>query len=222
MRSKTGFIISTALFLLFGILIWALLNIDVQKIGPNGSAIGLAALNEFVRDAVGEHMLWYRITGWMGYIGILTASGFAVFGVIQSIKRKSLFKADKSIIILGIFYLIVIAIYLFFETHIINYRPVIINEVLEASFPSTHTMIIVFVMSTAAIQFNRLIKNRVKRKIFVVFSLLIAFITVLGRIISGVHWFTDILGGLLLGFTLVFLFYAITEKLEPKSELSCI
>lgn len=216
MKRKNSFAISLVLFILFGILTWALVNIDVQAIGPESSTIGLASINKIVDDWIGTSEFWYKTTEVFGYLGILTAVGFALIGFGQLISRKSLFKIDSSIIILGIFYILVIGIYILFEKVIINYRPVIIDGELAASFPSTHTMMILSIMGMGIIQFRRMIGDRVKLKIVNTLSIIIILVTIVGRMLSGVHWFTDILGGILISLALVFLFYSVTDIFERK------
>lgn len=214
MKTKNSFIISLILLLLFGALIWGLLNVDVQPIGPEESTIGFAKINKYVDDLVGTNKTWYGITEFFGYLGILTALGFAITGLVQLVKRKSLFEIDKSIIILGIFYIIIIGIYILFDKVVINYRPVLMNGELEASFPSSHTMMILSIMGTAIVQFNRMIRDRMKLKLANGLSVIIILVTVIGRMISGVHWFTDIIGGILISAALVFLFYSVTELID--------
>ena len=65
------------------------------------------------------------------------------------------------------------------------------------------------VMPTAIIQLNTRIKNNVLKQC--VASAMIAFIVfmVIGRLISGVHWFTDIIGGALFSTGLVLMYRAI-------------
>jgi len=177
--------------------------VDVRQIGPQGSSVGLAFINEFVHNLTGVHFGLYNMTDWLGLVPIFVCMGFAMLGLTQWIKRKSISKVDLSILILGGFYIITILVYLFFEIVVINYRPVLINGYLEASYPSSTTMLVLCVMLTAIMQLNSRIKNRIFRKC--VTYLITAFIVfmVIGRLFSGVHWFTDIIGGTLLSAWLV-------------------
>lgn len=172
----------------------------------------------FVFQKLGVRMIWYSITDWLGVVALLTAFCFAVIGLIQAVNRKSLLKVDIRIILLGIYYVIVIVAYVFFEIFIINYRPVILEESvgLEASYPSSHTMLVICIMGAALVLFQQMIQNKMIRVIMNSLSDLVIFITVVGRMISGVHWFTDIVGGILLGITLIQLYASVLRLIAWK------
>ncbi|RGD74483.1 phosphatase PAP2 family protein [Anaerofustis stercorihominis] len=213
-RVKKSFICSGILFILFAVFTFMVIKVDVSAAGPNRSMIGLSAINKFFFDGLGVSGIWYKITEVLGAIALLTAFGFGVFGLIQLIKRKSLFKVDKDILLLGGFYLIIIAVYVLFENLTINYRPILIDGNLEASFPSTHTMLAVFIMSTAIYQFHNRIKNKNLRYSAEALSSIVLVLTVVGRLLSGVHWFTDIVSGVLISFAFVMLYYAFVKWLR--------
>lgn len=206
--------------------LWTVLvhSIDVQAIGPNGSSVGFAALNKAVHETIGVHWGLYKVTDWLGLIPIGFVLGFAVLGLVQLIRRRSLFKVDRSILVLGGFYIVVMAMYLLFEEVAINYRPVLIDGNLEASYPSSTTMLALCVLPTAMMQLKSRIRHiAVRRAVLVTLGALTAFMVV-GRLISGVHWQTDIIGGVLLSVGLVML-YAFATKRQGKSRknsLACV
>ena len=146
-------LLTSGVGLLLTVILIALIRfVDVAPIGAQGTSIGLSHLNQFVFDFFGVNMLWYNITDWLGIAAVLTAFLFAIIGLVQLIKRRSLLKVDREILALGVLYLVVIGLYIIFETVIINYRPIIMpdNTRPEASFPSSHTMLVCVIMGSAA------------------------------------------------------------------------
>lgn len=190
-------ILGAALLALFVLFTWALTFADVRPIGPNGSSVAFAGVNRAVHELFGVHMVLYEITDWAGVAAIAIALGFAVLGLVQWIGRRSIRKVDASVLLLGAFYILVFGVYAFFEFRVINRRPVLIEGVLEASYPSSTTVLVMCVVPTAMMQFRRLIK---RRRLCIAVNTLCALFTaavVIGRLISGVHWLTDIIGGAL-------------------------
>ena len=189
--------------LLFVLWTIAVKTFDVAAIGPKGTEVGFAAINGFVHEATGINMSLYFLTDWLSLIPVAIMLGFALLGSFQWIKRRKITKVDKSILLLGAFYVVLATVYLFFEVFIINYRPVLIDGVLEASYPSSTTVLMICVMSTAALELEKRIKNNVLKNI-VCFGLpMLLFLTVIMRFFSGVHWLTDIIGGIIIGRGLV-------------------
>ncbi len=210
-ENHRNFCIATCMLIAF--LLWtaAIQFVDVQTIGPQGSSVGFATINQFVHNLTGVHMSLYAVTDWLGLVPFMFVIGFGILGLIQWIKRKHLLKVDYNILVLGGFYIVVMAVYILFEMFVVNYRPVLIGGILEVSYPSSTTLLVMCVMPTAIMQFNVRIKNKVFKRC--VASAITAFIVfmVIGRLVSGVHWFTDIVGGALLSTGLVLLYRAITH-----------
>ena len=205
---KRNFIISILLLISSIIFIVLLKRIDIKCDAVNNSCIGFATINQFIFDKIGVNMTWYIITDWLGIIPILMSMIYALVGLKQLIKRKSIKKVDNEIIILGIFYIVLMLIYILFEKYIINYRPILMNGFLEASFPSSHTLMTICLCGSSIIINNKLFKNSFT-KILNIISLIIIITTIIGRLISGVHWITDIIGGILISSFLLMVFYSI-------------
>ena len=206
----------TACGLLAAFALWTLAvqTIDVQAIGPLESAVGFAALNGFIHERTGVHMALYTLTDWLGLVPVFFILSFAVLGLTQWIKRRNLLKVDSDIRLLGVFYLAVMAAYLFFEEYVVNYRPVLIDGILEASYPSSTTLLAACVMPTAMMQLKKRIRRpRLLRSANALLAAFTAFM-VTARLISGVHWLTDIIGGLLLSAGLVMLYYTFAQPAE--------
>lgn len=203
-----GFIVS--------FIIWTLLvsTVDVIPIGQNGTNIGFASFNSFVHRLTGVHMSLYTLTDILGFVPIGFALFFAVLGLCQLIQRKSLIRVDRDILVLGGFYAAVISVFVFFEIFVINYRPILIDGKLEASYPSSTTLLTMCVIPTAVMMLNRRIKNITLRRITAVALWTFTVFMVISRLISGVHWATDIIGGALISAGLVLLFGYFTETHE--------
>ena len=202
-KNKKRLVLGASLVVAF--VLWTILVcfVDVRAIGPEGSSVGFATLNGFVHELTGVNWILYTVTDWLGIVPIAVALGFAILGLVQLIKRKSLWKVEHSILVLGVFYIVVMAVYIFFEVVAINYRPTLIDGYLEASYPSSTTMLVMCVMPTAAMQLNARIKNTVLRRFVVIAIVVFTAFMVIGRLVSGVHWITDIIGGALLSVGLV-------------------
>lgn len=207
-----------ALGLLAAFGLWTVLVkfVDVQAIGPMGSGVGFAALNGWFHRLTGVHMALYGLTDWLGLVPVAVGFGFAVLGLVQWIDRKEIRKVDRSILMLGGFYLVVMGAYLLFEQVAINYRPVLIEGILEASYPSSTTLLVLCVMPTARMQFARRVKKPKLRWGLCLAAGSFEMFMVTARLVCGVHWLTDILGGMLLSGGLVGLYGALAHGKEKR------
>lgn len=192
--------IKCGLGLIVAFVIWTVLiqTIDVQYIGVNCTSIGFATINSLFHDYTGVNIFLYNITDWLGLVPLFICMLFGGLGFWQLIKRKSLFAVDFDITITGLYYITVIVFYLVFEAYPINYRPILINGYVEASYPSSTTLLVLCVMSSLVFLIKRRIKNKRLSNFICAFSVLFSSFMVIARLISGVHWLTDIIGSCLL------------------------
>ena len=214
---RRNIIISIVLIILSVLFTVLVKNVDVKPIGPNESIVGFADINKLFHNLIGSNMTIYKITEVLGYIPIVMALVYVFIGLKQLIKRKSLLKVDKEIYVLALFYVLVVGVYVFFEKFVINYRPILIDGLLEASYPSSHTLMSICLCGSSIIINKKLFKNKFG-DIENVFSVILILLIVIGRIVSGVHWFTDILGGIIISSTLLVIFYSIISNIKPKIE----
>lgn len=203
-----------SVFFIFSFAIWTILvcSIDVRAVGAMGTSVGFAAMNSWFFSVTGENLILYYITDWLSLIPVFIMLGFAVLGLLQWIKRKNILKVDFDIIALGVFYIAVLFLYLLFEELVINYRPILINGCLEASYPSSTTLLVLSVMPTALIQLKARLKRGAFKNIVQLIIVLFTAFMVISRLVSGVHWLSDIIGGALLSFGLIFLYNYIIAK----------
>ena len=216
-KNANKFLAGGAVFaVLFLIWIAIIKLVDVSAIGPEGTEVGLAGINKAIHEALGVNMILYKITDILGYVALLVAGLFALFGLVQLIKRKSLAKVDGAIYALAGLYVVTIGLYVIFEKVIINYRPVIMPDevALEASFPSSHTMLACVIFGSAIVMIGKYIDNDMLRKLLIALAAVLLILVVAGRLVSGVHWFTDIVGGVLISGALVFTFIGIVGKID--------
>ena len=208
-NGKKQLITGVSLMLVFVIWTWLIQKVDMQPVGQKGTDVGFAVLNCWFHKLTGVHMGLYTITDWLGLVPVFVCIVFGGIGLWQLIKRKNLFKVDTDLIYLGIYYVIVIFGYLFFEMCPINYRPILIEGILEASYPSSTTLLVLSVMPTLVLQANRRIENRYLKRIIYAFTIVFSVFMVIGRLVSGVHWFTDIMGAVFLSTGLFYLYKAV-------------
>ena len=206
MKEKRNLIAGMGLIGAFALWTVLIQCVDVQAVGQNGTKIGFADFNVWFHQLTGVHKTIYTITDWLGLVPIFICLCFGVLGLVQLIKRRSLLKVDPDILLLGIYYVLVIACYLIFEMIPVNYRPVLIEGRLEASYPSSTTLLVLSVMPTLWFQANRRVSNAMIRKAVAVFVVTFSVFMVIGRLVSGVHWATDIIGSVLLSAGLYMLY----------------
>lgn len=200
--NKTGILRTCVLVMLFLAFTLAVMNVDVQPIGPEGSQVGFAFINGPVRDALPLNDLFYKLTTFLGYLALLAVLGYGALGVWQLLKRRSLKKVDGQLICLGVFFVLMLVCYAVFEKLPVNYRPVMMEEGLEASYPSSHTMLALCVFGAMMVPYPQLFGRERLGYVRIAAGVMMV-LSVAGRILSGVHWLTDIVGAVLLSLALL-------------------
>ena len=204
--------------LLVAFALWTVLVqlVDVQPVGQNGTDVGFATLNTWFHQLTGVHMQLYTVTDWLGLVPIGVCLGFAALGAVQLVRRRSLLRVDSDILLLGVYYIAVIFFYLLFEMIPINYRPIPIDGIMEASYPSSTTLLVLSVMPTLKLQVDRKSGSPLLSKITTVLVIVFSTFMVAGRMVSGVHWATDIVGSALLAGALFMLYRCAVEASDAR------
>ena len=215
-RARKKILAGAILFAVFIVYTLLVKKIDVKAIGEGGAEVGFAALNGALQKAIGVHNFWYYVTEVLGILAIALAAFFALVGLMQLIRGKSFAKVSPEILAIGALYVVVILFYIIFEKVVINYRPVLMKGEMEASYPSSHTMLALCVFGSAVSQIRRFIPRGQLRGIAKAVLIALMAVTVLGRILSGVHWFTDILGGTILSLSLLLFFYGAIAEIRAR------
>lgn len=216
-KSKKNFMIAGGLLFVFILFTVAVMKVDVAAIGPKDSLVGLSKINDFMFKKLGTHPIWDMITEVLLVTAFLIVLLFGVIGIKQLIERKSLWKVEHGILLLAVFYVFLAAFYELFEVAVVNYRPILEDGELAASFPSSHTMLICSIVGSAMVLFDRMLTNKVVRNAVEIIGGIILILAVIGRLLAGVHWFTDILGGVLLSAALVMFYDASVVYMDEIS-----
>jgi len=208
-KSKVTFFSGLIFIMLFIVWTFAVVLVDVKPVGVNGTSVGFATINTWFHNLTKVNMTLYNITDWAGLVPIFICMVFGMLGLFQLIKRRSLLKVDFDIIVLGVYYVIVILGYLVFEMIPINYRPILINGFMEASYPSSTTLLVLSVMPTVVFQCNKRLQSQKTKKLIELITFIFSLFMVVGRLASGVHWLTDIIGSCFLSAGLFYIYKAV-------------
>lgn len=197
-KAKSNLISGALLLASFAVWTALVVSVDVSPVGVGGTDVGFATVNTRFHTLTGVNMTLYTVTDWLGLVPLLVCAAFGLLGLVQLVKRKSIRRVDSDLVLLGVYYVAVISFYLLFEAIPINYRPILIGGVAEASYPSSTTLLVLSVMPTLAFQVKRRLSRAALAKIITAATALFSAFMVAGRLISGVHWLTDIVGAIFL------------------------
>ena len=210
-RKKIAFLMIWDAILLLAFVVFTVIvsTCDVCKIDGAAAEVGLSKINEFFFARLHYNDVLYSISKYLGYALFLIIAYFGFLGLKQLIEKKSVFKVDKEILLFGGMCVVMLSIYVLFEKAIINYRPIIVDasEGIEASYPSSHTFLAICLCGAGIIMFGKYIQNKNVQKLVSISLAIAGIIVVLCRFLSAVHWFTDIVGSLILGAFVIMTFY---------------
>ena len=182
-------IVSFVSFIIFTLLV-AFVDVD---------QVGLSKINHFFWQHCGKHEIWERITDYLGYVLILVLVGILAWQIWQWIQRKSLRRIDRNLLLFDFVCVTLVVVYFFFEIVVVNYRPLLDHGEAKASYPSSHVMLFATILPLLIWQVWHYLKSKPLCIVLTVIISVILIIGVVGRLFSGVHWFTDILGGVIIG-----------------------
>ena len=203
MDSKKGVIRTAVLFAVFVLFTVLVCKLDVKAIGPQGSSVGFAGINGLVAKMFPYSGTFYKVSKLLGYLAILVCVFFAFMGLLEFLRKKNLGSVSNGILMLGALYVCLAVFYVLFAKVVVNYRPVLEDGALESSYPSSHTMLAVCAFLSAAVQLGRAKGSAAFKKMARIAFWALAVLMVITRTLSGVHWFTDIVGAVLLSAALL-------------------
>ena len=203
-QSSPSIVPTAVMIVLFAALTAALKIVDLQPIAADGSLVGFGTVNLAFHNLTGVNWTLYSVTEYGGYLAIASMLVFFVIGLAQLVRTRSPKGVDKAIYLIAVAYVIMLVLYVGFDKIAINWRPVLVDGELEPSFPSSHTFLAIGTMGCAITWVRDRVRSSGARSAATIICALIALIVVAGRLLSGVHWLTDIIGGVLLGLALVF------------------
>lgn len=213
--------IGAVLFAAFALWTALVRTVDVRPVGPVDTGVGFAMFNAWFHSLTGVHMSLYTVTDWLGLVPVAVCTVFCGVGIVQMIRRGGVTRVDRDILLLGGYYILVIFCYIVFEMIPINFRPILIDGRLEASYPSSTTLLVLCVMPTLTFLLSQRLKNGTAMKIIRVSVPVFSAAVVIGRTVSGVHWFSDIIGGILLSGALFSLYKAAVLINDERVTGSC-
>lgn len=155
-------------------------------------------------------MNWARITDIILISSILSLSVFAILGLCQLFSRKSIKKVDRSLLAMFIPLILMAVAYFVFNHFLIwNVRP---NGSGEASFPSSHVMVVSTIFFCIALILPQYIHSKLACASLNLLMLLLIVFTAIGRVVSNMHWMSDVFGALAFSAIFAFVYFLIIRR----------
>lgn len=160
-------------------------------------------------------MEWEKITDVILITALAILGVFAILGLTEWIRRKSLKKVDKQLLgMIPSLVLMAATYFIFDKLLVLNTRP---NGSGEPSFPSTHTMVATTIFLMTMLALPKYIKNKPLRIILDIVMLALIILVSIGRVAANMHWVSDVIGGLI--FAVIFAgLYLLIVKHKKKEQ----
>lgn len=205
-----NFSITAALFVVFAVFTIIAKFVDTGLVLTTNTKIGLSSINKPIFDSIKISDAWGTVSTVLFLVAALVALALIVIGVREFIKTKQLSKVNHKILFLIGLYMLTVFFYFLFEILIVNYRPLLDEGLAKASYPSSHTLLVCVVCLSACFVVPDYIKNKPLKITIISLLILISLLTPVTRMLAGMHWFSDIIGSLLLSAALVMCYYSTT------------
>lgn len=205
-----NFSITAALFVLFAVFTIIAKFVDTSLVLTTNTKIGLSSINKPIFNSIKISDAWGTVSTVLFLVAALVALALIVIGVREFIKTKQLSKVNHKILFLIGLYMLTVFFYFLFEILIVNYRPLLDEGLAKASYPSSHTLLVCVVCLSACFVVPDYIKNKPLKITIISLLILISLLTPVTRMLAGMHWFSDIIGSLLLSAALVMCYYSTT------------
>lgn len=208
-------IISFILFLVFTILVKTVDVTYIQDIGYLGFYNINTSINSKIQSM--NTSLYDKLSDVIMIISFVSVAIFAVIGIVQLIKRKSFKQVDPILYILLGLYVLVAAMYLTFSLMKINFSPLSTKENLKDSYPSSHVFISITLFVSGVMTATKYV-NMGKWMSVIGFTgaILLSILSAVTRMFSGQHYFTDIIGAILLAIFLISAYYSALKAYSSR------
>jgi len=203
---RTLLVLAVVLFVAFAAFTYLVRTYDVAPVGYNGAEVGFSKLNAAAHEMFPGDDGSYELTKILGYICLIAVAVNGLEAAIDFFRHKGrISRMHKRNVITCIYYVVVGGFYVLFEFVVINTRPISA----EASYPSSHTMLALCVLYSVFVLLGfSSWRYKFMASILRVICVVAMISMVVFRFLSGVHWLTDICGGILLSLSLMCLYRA--------------
>lgn len=217
-KNILNFSITAGLFLVFAIFTILVKFVDTSVVATTGTQIGLSSINKPLFDFFGANETWGTISTLLFVIAGVVVLTLATIAVVEMIKSKSLFKINHKLLLVALLYVLTAIFYVIFEFVIINYRPLLDEGLIKASYPSSHTLLICVVCLSACLIVPDYIKSNPLKITITTILCLISVLAPITRLLAGMHWFTDVVASIILSLALVMLYYSTSSYISSKKQ----